>query len=337
MLCSKQVKSKKLLVSVMFLTIASIVALLGSSFVMSKVSYAQQTVLVINEIDYDQISTDTAEFIEIKNVSTDTVNLGAYQLLGVNGATTTIYRTIDLPNVDLAPGDYYVVCENNITVVNCDLDVSPDTDLIQNGAPDAVALRLGASIIDAVSYEGDTAAPYIEGSGTTQADPNNVANIGLSRFPDGIDTNQNNSDFSLRCITPGATNTSASENCEAPTAITLVSFTAVPGSNGVTLAWETGTEVDNAGFNLHRATVEEGPYTKINTDVLPARGDTVSGGSYSYLDTAATDPDTIYYYKLEDIDLNGVSTFHGPINTSSGVSADPGDKQIYLPIIVKFF
>jgi hypothetical protein len=41
--------------------------------------------LVINEIDYDQPSTDTAEFIEIKNISGSSVNLDSYHLDLVNG------------------------------------------------------------------------------------------------------------------------------------------------------------------------------------------------------------------------------------------------------------
>ena len=69
------------------------------------------------------------------------------------------------PPVVLAPGDYFVVCANAANTPNCDLDDGPDTNFVQNGAPDAVALVIGATVIDAVSYEGDTAAPYTEGSG----------------------------------------------------------------------------------------------------------------------------------------------------------------------------
>lgn len=47
----------------------------------------------------------------------------------------------------------------------CDLDVAPDSNLIQNGDPDAVAISLGGTIVDTVSYRGNTGAPYTEGSG----------------------------------------------------------------------------------------------------------------------------------------------------------------------------
>jgi hypothetical protein len=40
----------------------------------------------------------------------------------------------------------------------------------------------------------------------------------------------------------------------------------------------------------------------------------ILGGVYEWLDTDVV-PDTTYYYKLEDIDLKGVSTFHGPVSS----------------------
>ncbi|MCC6614100.1 MAG: lamin tail domain-containing protein [Anaerolineae bacterium] len=174
--------------------------------------------LVINEIDYDQPSTDTAEFVEIKNVSASAIDLDPYTLVFINGSGggAAVYDTIELPAVSLAAGDYYVVCADGSTVANCDLDDSPDSNFIQNGAPDAVGLLLGSTVVDAVSYEGDTGAPYTEGTGTGLEDPGTTGsdNLGISRLPDGIDTDTNNVDLSLRCITPGATNSSETTGCQ---------------------------------------------------------------------------------------------------------------------------
>jgi N-acetylmuramoyl-L-alanine amidase len=115
----------------------------------------------------------------------------------------------------------------------------------------------------------------------------------------------------------------------APTAIDLLSFTAQAAASHVTLAWETGTEVDNAGFNLHRATAADGPYTKLNDAPIPAEGDPESGASYTYTDAGVVKGVT-YYYKLEDVDIHGASTFHGP------VSATPSPiHRIYLPLLLK--
>jgi predicted extracellular nuclease len=179
-------------------------------------AHAASSTLVVNEIDYDQPGTDASEFVEIKNVSGAPIDLSGHTVRLVNGTGggASIYQTIALPSATVEAGGYYVVCANAATVANCDLDVAPDTNLIQNGAPDAVAIAFAATVVDAVSYEGNTGAPYSEGSGTgLEDDPDDVAH-GISRLPDGADTDQNNVDLSARCITPGATNSSASGSCE---------------------------------------------------------------------------------------------------------------------------
>jgi uncharacterized protein len=161
--------------------------------------------LVINEIDYDQPSTDSAEFIEIYNPESTPANLSNWTLELVNGSGGAVYKTITLPDVDLPAGDYFVVCANAATVENCDLDIEPDTNLIQNGAPDAVALLYEDEIMDALSYEGDTIAPYVEGSGDGLVDTAGEGES-ISRCPNGADTDQNNVDFKLAASSPGAAN-----------------------------------------------------------------------------------------------------------------------------------
>ena len=169
---------------------------------------ALSTTVVINEVDYDQTGTDAAEYLELKNVSSSSIALDPYVVQLVNGASgvTAVYDSIDLPAVSLAAGDYYVVCANAATVPNCDLDDGPDTNFIQNGDPDAIGLRIESTLVDALSYGGDTAAPYIEDSGTGLDDAADGTN-GLSRCPDGTDSDVNNADFVYAASTPGAANT----------------------------------------------------------------------------------------------------------------------------------
>jgi hypothetical protein len=183
------------------------VAALAAVAAFAQSASAASTTLVINEVDYDQPSFDTAEFVELKNVSGSAIDLDPYAVQPVNGTGggATVIQTIDLPAVALAAGDYYVVCANAATTANCDLDVAPDMNLIENGAPDAVGLGLGTTLVDALSYEGDSGAPYTEGSGVGLVDTALGAD-GLSRCPDGTDTDVNNADFLLRAITPGAAN-----------------------------------------------------------------------------------------------------------------------------------
>ncbi|MGI9609303.1 MAG: ExeM/NucH family extracellular endonuclease, partial [Acidimicrobiia bacterium] len=174
------------------------------------------TTLVVNEIDYDQPGGDFAEFVEIYNLSTDPISLSGWTIELVNGSGggASIYQTVALPDVVLAAGDYYVVCEDAATVANCDLDAISS---IQNGGPDAVALRSGTDLIDTVSYEGDTAAPYTETSGSGLADSGSTPSVGISRFPDGTDSDVNNIDLlSVVCATPGEANTDSTVGCAPP-------------------------------------------------------------------------------------------------------------------------
>ena len=53
-------------------------------------------------------------------------------------------------------------------------------------------------------------------------------------------------------------------------------------------------------------------YVKINTSIIPAKGSPTHGASYEFIDTDLKNRKT-YWYKLEDIDLNGNSTMHGPV------------------------
>jgi hypothetical protein len=115
-----------------------------------------------------------------------------------------------------------------------------------------------------------------------------------------------------------------------PTAITLASFTAEAGAEGVTLAWETATEIDNAGFNLHRAMTQDGPWTQINGALIAAEGDPVAGASYSFLDAPGYGT---FYYQLEDMDLYGVSALHGPVRVTM---ARPSRRPLYRPTLPEF-
>ena len=63
------------------------------------------------------------------------------------------------------------------------------------------------------------------------------------------------------------------------------------------------------------ATAENGEYIKINNSLIPAEGSSTQGASYEFIDSEVQNRKT-YYYKLEDIDLNGTSTMHGPVSAT---------------------
>jgi hypothetical protein len=66
---------------------------------------------------------------------------------------------------------------------------------------------------------------------------------------------------------------------------------------------------------LYRADSENGEYAKLNKALIAAKGSATKGAAYSIIDKDVKNRKT-YYYKLEDIDLNGKSTFHGPVSAT---------------------
>jgi len=97
-----------------------------------------------------------------------------------------------------------------------------------------------------------------------------------------------------------------------PTLVELSYFRAMSLDSAVLLEWATETELDNAGFNLWRSEEKDGNYIRINPYFMPAKGEAGFGAKYSYTDYDVQNG-VIYYYKLEDIDIYGKSTFYGPV------------------------
>jgi hypothetical protein len=112
---------------------------------------------------------------------------------------------------------------------------------------------------------------------------------------------------------PVNTSVSAFNFCGGATLISLSSFIATPSNKEVTIAWSTESETDNAGFNIYRSESENEEYTKINPSLIPARGSVTQGASYEFVDTNVQNRKT-YWYKLENIDLNGSGTLHGSVS-----------------------
>lgn len=250
-----------------------------------------EPVLVINEIDYDQIGTDTAEFVEVKNNGAISVDLSSYNLQFINGASglAVEYRLAELPAFNLAPDDYFVVCGNSGLVPNCDLVLSVAQDMIQNGAPDAIALRMGTNIVDTVSYEGDTLAPYTETFGVSQADSNTVDGS-IARCPDGTDTDHNDNDFVFTDKTPGTENCVVSEFApEVISTFPVNGATDFPNNGNIVITFNEPVTVIDTWFDIsctvssgHTAEVTDNdPDFTLDPDVDFAVGETCTVTVYA--------------------------------------------------------
>ncbi|HKT89465.1 MAG TPA: C25 family cysteine peptidase, partial [Candidatus Sulfotelmatobacter sp.] len=124
-----------------------------------------------------------------------------------------------------------------------------------------------------------------------------------------------------------ANNTSTwTETVTAATAITLKSFSAHTGTdkNGasrVILTWKTGGEAHNLGFNIYRE--QNGNLVRMNPSMVAGSALLMRGAlprhaarSYAWIDPSTSPAGTSYW--LEDIDVNGTRTMHGPVHVSAG-------------------
>ncbi len=68
--------------------------------------------------------------------------------------------------------------------------------------------------------------------------------------------------------------------------------------------WSTETEVDTAGFNLYRAISPEGPFERVNEQLIVSNGNSFTGADYELVD-AGVERGQTYYYQLEDIETDG--------------------------------
>jgi hypothetical protein len=96
-----------------------------------------------------------------------------------------------------------------------------------------------------------------------------------------------------------------------PTTVNMSSLKVTPSDKKVKLEWQTEAEIDNVGFNVWRA---EG-FQKVNESMIPAEGSPIMGADYDFFDKWVMNG-KLYYYLVEDIDNNGISTFHGPVKAT---------------------
>jgi uncharacterized delta-60 repeat protein len=102
-----------------------------------------------------------------------------------------------------------------------------------------------------------------------------------------------------------------------PLAVLLNYFEATAAHGAVRLAWETASEIDNRGFNLYRGVSSDGWDRQLNEFLIPSQGQgSPVGFEYSWYDNDDLIDGMTYYYWLEDMDLTGVTTLHGPVSAT---------------------
>jgi uncharacterized repeat protein (TIGR01451 family) len=177
--------------------------------------------VIINELDADQSSTDTAEFIELFDGGSGSTPLDGMVLVFYNGNGDTSYRAIDLDGFSTDAQGYFVAGNSAVTGV----DVTFPNDTLQNGQ-DAVALYTGnatdfpngtavttANLLDAVVYDtndaDDPGLLILLNAGQPQVDENGGGNgtgHSIQRCPNGSGGARNTDTYTQLAPTPGTAN-----------------------------------------------------------------------------------------------------------------------------------
>ncbi len=125
---------------------------------------------------------------------------------------------------------------------------------------------------------------------------------------------------------PDNTNNSSTftSTVAAPNLVQLVYFQANPrAEGGVLLEWRTREEIRNLGFNIYRE--DALGRHRVNPSIIAGAALFVRGGkpqhgakTYQWIDPAGTAESS---YQLEDVELNGVRTSHGPVNVEAATNS----------------
>jgi hypothetical protein len=89
---------------------------------------------------------------------------------------------------------------------------------------------------------------------------------------------------------------------------------ATPQGTAIQLEWDTATELDTLGFHVYRADSPSGYQIRLNANLIPGQAPgSPMGATYQFVDDTVS-MGTTYHYWLEAVDMNGQSTYYGPIS-----------------------
>ncbi|MBN1466976.1 T9SS type A sorting domain-containing protein [candidate division KSB1 bacterium] len=141
-------------------------------------------------------------------------------------------------------------------------------------------------------------------------DPYNYSEFQVSSHNNVWDEEVYQEDYISGSQTSGINDLSVCIECQ-PVGINLKSFEAYAAGKNVVIEWHVEAETNHAGYNLHRSMTDNN-YVKINAELIRTAGPSLH---YEYVDQDVQHG--VYSYRLEEVSLDGQSTFYGPVQVSS--------------------
>jgi hypothetical protein len=88
--------------------------------------------------------------------------------------------------------------------------------------------------------------------------------------------------------------------------------------------WKTASELNNFGYDVYRGESPDGPFERLNPEVIVGAGTTDEPTAYEFVDRTV-DPHKTYYYYVESVSMNGVRERFTPIGKALPKIADAGE------------
>jgi len=205
---------------------------------------------------------------------------------GFSGSATSDDATLVTPNV-VSPARYWTIGTTGLTGFTAEVYIDI-TDVAGIGDADKLVILKRAN----------------SGAAWT---PINTKRIGNTLYSDA-----NNTSFSEFAI--------GGDSGDNSLPVELTSFTAVTGNQSIELKWETASELENLGYILEKSIQLDKSFVEIasykdNVEML-GQGNSSVVNNYSFVDKDVINGQS-YFYRLSDISIAGVRTYHSVIEASA--------------------
>ena len=258
--------------------------------------------ILINELDCDQTSTDTKEFVELYDGGAGNTSLEGYILVFYNGSNDLSYVTYDLAGQTTNADGFFVIGSAELANV----DLSPSGFSLQNGA-DAVALYKAPaanfpnstavtteSLVDFVAYDTDDAddagllVGIIAGEQINENSSGDKDNHSIYRAHDGEGGARNTSAFIAGIPTPGKSNISDSAAITVELALSATSASEADQTVIIFTAnsSEAVSENQTLDINISGTGITTGDYTISATQFIFIAGESTATASLTIVDDA---------------------------------------------------
>ncbi|MBN1481830.1 T9SS C-terminal target domain-containing protein [candidate division KSB1 bacterium] len=119
-----------------------------------------------------------------------------------------------------------------------------------------------------------------------------------------------------------------------PLPVEMSVYSANIENNTAVVKWRTESELNNLGFNVYRSENEESGFVRLTGELIRGQGSTSTPHDYQYIDKSIL-PKVDYWYAIETISLDGLSTFYGPFPATVSSAIASGTPEMPVNFMLR--